>query len=106
MLCARGLFCPVNKQLCSLLQEDLLCLLPNPNALVAVSKGMTAAKLSSHEIHPVLDWDCWLTRGVARRCGGEGRTGRHLLGAVNGRKLFFLNSRENLDCNFICVCVQ
>jgi len=38
--------------------------------------------------------------------GGAGRTGRHLLGAANGRKLFFLNLRENSDCNFICVCVQ
>jgi len=28
------------------------------------------------------------TRGVARRCGGAGRTGRHLLGAANGRILF------------------
>jgi len=38
--------------------------------------------------------------------GGAGRTWRHLLGAANGRKLFFLNARENSDCNFICVCVQ
>ena len=30
--------------------------------------------------------------------GGAGRTGRHLLGAANGRKLFFKNSRENSDC--------
>ena len=29
-------------------------------------------------------------RGVARECGGAGRTWRHLLGAANGRKLFFL----------------
>jgi len=29
-------------------------------------------------------------RGVARGCGGCGSTGRQLLGAANGRKLFFL----------------
>ena len=31
--------------------------------------------------------------------GGAGRTGRHLLGAANGRK-FKKNSRENSDCKF------
>ena len=30
--------------------------------------------------------------------GGAGLTGRHFLGAANGRKLFFKNSRENSDC--------
>ena len=48
-----------------------------------------------------------IRRGVARECGGAGRTGRHLLGAANfWAKIVFKNSRENSDCNFVFVCVQ
>jgi len=60
------------------------------------------------EVHACLSlWYRGIGGHLQRRSeGGAGRTGRHLLGAANGRKLFFKNSRENSDCNFICVCVQ
>jgi len=38
--------------------------------------------------------------GVARECGDAVRTGRHLLGAANGRKLCLKNSRVNSDGKF------
>jgi len=45
-------------------------------------------------------------RGVARGCGGCGPHQAALATGANGRKLFLKNSRENSDCNFVCVCVQ
>jgi len=39
-----------------------LRLLRNPNALVAVSKGMRAVKLCTNKILQVLNWRCWLTQ--------------------------------------------
>ena len=49
------------------------------------------------EVHACLSlWYRSIGGHVQRRSeGGAGRTGRHLLGAANGRKLFFKNSREN-----------
>jgi len=43
-------------------------------------------------------------RGVASLRQGAGGTGRHLLGAANGRKLYLINSRENSDSKFhVCL---
>jgi len=39
----------------------------------------------------------WRSEGSAGVRAAPG-AGRHLLGAANGRKLFFFNSRENSDC--------
>jgi len=47
---------------CSSVQycRKLHCLLPNPSALAAVSKGMQAVKLCTNKNPPVLNWRCQL----------------------------------------------
>jgi len=55
-----------------------------------ISKWMTARASKSYR-----SYSHWRRDGGA---GGAGRTGRHLLGAANGRKYVFKNSRENSDC--------
>ena len=41
---------------------ELQRLIPDPNALVAVSKGMRAVKLCTNKILQVLNWRCRLTQ--------------------------------------------
>jgi len=41
---------------------ELQRLIPDPNALVAVSKGMRAVKLCTNKILQVLNWSCRLTQ--------------------------------------------
>ena len=44
-------------------------------------------------------------RGVARRCGGAGRTGRHLLGAANGQKLFLkIHAKVHIVISYVFAC--
>ena len=45
------------------LRRTLDHLLPNPNALVVVSKGTRAAKLCSIKSSNI-DWGCWLTQVI------------------------------------------
>ena len=45
-----------------------------------------------------------LGRGIARGCGRAGRTGRHLLRAANGRKLFLKNHvKIQIVISYVCV---
>ena len=46
-------------------------------------------------------------RTLGQRVGGAGRTGRHLLGAANGRKLFLkIHVKIQVVISYTCVCVQ
>jgi len=66
----------------------------------------TVGRSVDPRLHTVADANQWRSDGGA---GGAGRTGRHLLGAANGRKTPKIKKKIRVKIqivSFICVCVQ